>query len=54
MKDYEVRMRCVITKLVFCEASSEEEVRASPWEYANDEQELEQIDWEIISVKEIM
>lgn len=51
MKNYTVRMRCVVTKEVYCVADSEEQVRANPWDYAENEQELEQIDWDVVSVK---
>jgi len=52
MKQWEVKMKCVVTKTVTCECESEEEVRSNTWDYAVDEMETGMEDWEILSVKE--
>lgn len=46
-----VTMRCVITKEVYITDCTEDEARANPWEHAQDEHEVDQIDWDILSVK---
>jgi hypothetical protein len=50
---YELRMRCVVLKLVTCEGCTEEEARTNPWDFATDEIETDQIDWEVESVREV-
>ncbi len=47
-----VRMQCVVTKDVYCENCTEEQARSNPFDYASDEREVDQIDWEIRSVQE--
>jgi hypothetical protein len=47
-----VKMRCVVMKDVLCVACTEEEARENPWEFAADETEIDQIDWEVLSVTE--
>jgi hypothetical protein len=51
-KNWNVEMRCTITKQVHLSACTEEEANENPWDYADDEVETEQIDWEIVSMKE--
>jgi hypothetical protein len=45
-----LKMRCVVTKQVICEDCTEEEATEKPWEHATDEVEIEQVDWEVLSV----
>lgn len=52
MSTYIVTMRCVVTKIVTCENCTEEQARNQPWEYATDEHEADQIDWEVKRVEE--
>lgn len=47
-----VRIRCVVTKEVVCRDCTEDEANRNPWEFAGDEQEIDQIDWEVQSVEE--
>jgi len=49
---WDVRMRCTVTKIVHCEDCTEEEARTDPFEHAVDEQEIEQVDWEVREVTE--
>jgi hypothetical protein len=51
-RSWNVRMRCVVTKLVTCEDCTEEEARTNPFEHAVDEMEIDQVDWEVLSVRE--
>jgi hypothetical protein len=51
-KSFIVRMRCKVLKDVVCEGCTEKQARNDPFEYAIDEVEVEQEDWEVISVKE--
>lgn len=46
-----VTMRCVVTKVVTCDDCTEEEARKNPFEFAADEQETEQRDWEVERVE---
>lgn len=50
-----VRIRAVVTKLVTVEGCREEDIAEDPaslWEFAVDEQEIDQSDWEILSIEE--
>jgi hypothetical protein len=51
-KQYEVKMKCVVYKLVTCEGCTEEQAAKDPFKYAIDEMELEMVDWEVTNVKE--
>lgn len=52
MKQFSVQMKCVVYKEVTYECETEEEARNDPWDHSVDERETEQIDWEVLSVKE--
>ena len=52
MKQYVVTMVCKVRKSVTCEGGTEEQILADPWSYVVDEQEVEQIDWDITDIKE--
>lgn len=52
-KQYEVTMECIVRKLVTVEACTLEQAKTNPWEYAVDEIETEQVDWEVLRVKEV-
>ena len=49
--NWSVTMRCVVTKVVTCEGCTEEESRNNPFEFATDEQETEQRDWDVERVE---
>jgi len=51
-RTYEVAVECIVRKLVLCEGENltVEEVANNPWEYAENEREMDQIDWEVIQV----
>lgn len=53
MKKYEVKMKCVVYKVVTVECESENTAWSEPWEHSTDEQEVDQVDWEVLSVTEI-
>ena len=53
MKQFEIIMECRVKKCVTCECDLQEEAEENPWDHCVDEQELEQIDWEIESIKEV-
>jgi hypothetical protein len=48
--NWKVRVRCVVTKIVYCDNCTEEEARAEPWDYAVEEHEVEQVDWAVTGV----
>jgi hypothetical protein len=52
VKDWTVKMRCVVIKEVYCPNCTEDDARNSPWDMAQDENEIEQTDWEVLDVKE--
>ena len=52
MKIIEVIMTCKVRKLVTCEVFDGDEFNEDKvWEFAVDETELDQLDWEIDSIK---
>lgn len=56
MKEFNLRVKCVVYKNVYCKAESEDQLingEGSIWDYAEDEHEMDQIDWEVESVEEI-
>ena len=52
MKQWEVKMKCVVTKTVTVECETEDEARNNPWDHAADELETGMEDWDVLSVKE--
>lgn len=46
-----VELKCVVRKEVICADCTEEEAAANPWDHAQDEVELDQSDWEVLSIK---
>lgn len=46
-----VKMRCSVEKEVVLANCTEEEARTNPWDYAVEERELGQNDWEVTSVE---
>lgn len=46
-----VRMKCVVTKEVVVDNCTESDAESNPWEFAVDETEIEQQDWDVLSVK---
>jgi hypothetical protein len=50
--NYRVRVRCVVTKSVYCEDCTEEQARTDPFGHATDEQEMDQEDWKVLEVEE--
>lgn len=46
-----VTMVCTVRKQVICEDCTEEQAVEAPFDFAEDEVELEQIDWEVLEVK---
>jgi hypothetical protein len=53
MKQFEVRMKCVVEKLVTVECGTIEEVGSNPWGNCVDEIETDQMDWEVLSIAEV-
>jgi hypothetical protein len=45
-----VRVRCTVVKEVVSANCTEEEAITDPWDHAEDERELEQVDWEVEGV----
>lgn len=50
-QSFTVRMRCTVTKEVIVSGCSEECARIDPFEFAEEETEVEQIDYKVISVR---
>lgn len=44
-------MKCVVTKEVVVDNCTESDAESNPWEFAVDETEIEQQDWDVLSVK---
>ena len=53
MKQFEVKMKCVVTKTVTVECDTIEEAEKNTWDHAVDELETGMEDWDVLSVKEI-
>lgn len=51
-KSWIVEMMCTVRKQVIVENCTEEEANENPWDYAVDETEIDQVDWEVIGIKE--
>lgn len=51
MPQFFIRMRCTVEKMVTVEGCTEEEARNNPWDYAIDQYETGQYDWEILEVR---
>lgn len=49
--EFEVTMRCTVTKVVTVQCDDEQQARANPWDFAFDEIETEQSDWDVTGVK---
>ena len=49
-QEWIVSMRCIVHKDVYVSGCSEEEARSNPWDFASDEIETDQTDWEVIAV----
>ena len=45
-----VKMRCTVTKEVVTSECTKAEAQDDPWEHAEDEREIDQEDWEVLSV----
>lgn len=52
LRTYEARVRCVITKVVTCECA-EPPTNDTVWDHTIDEVEIDQHDWEVLSVEEV-
>jgi hypothetical protein len=46
-----VTMKCVVTKVVTCDDCTERQAEENPWDYASDERETGQEDWDVLSVE---
>lgn len=51
MSVFIVDMICKVRKSVTCENCTEEQARNQPFEFATDEQETDQLDWEVTRVE---
>lgn len=45
-----VRMRCEVVKEIYCADCTEEQARSNTFDYADDEIEIEQTDYTVLSV----
>ena len=50
MAEFEVTMKCTITKVVTVQCDDEQKAWTDPWEWATHEIETDQHDWEVLSV----
>lgn len=50
---YNVEMICTVRKLVTVECDNEQTAKNDPWEYATDEMEIDQINWEVVGVEKV-
>jgi hypothetical protein len=51
VSQFVVYMKCRVTKAITCENCTEQQARESPFEFATDEQETDQLDWEVTRVE---
>jgi hypothetical protein len=49
----EVRVRRTVITLVTCEGCTLEQAKADPFEYSVDEMEVDQVDYVVLSAKEV-
>ncbi len=47
---FTVRMERTVVTLVTCTDCTEDEARDNPWDYATDEQDIDQVDWRVLRV----
>jgi hypothetical protein len=47
-----VRLRCVVTKVVYAENCTEEQAAEDPWAYSVNEDEISQEDWKVLRITE--
>jgi len=47
MPEFEVSMRCTVTKIVTVQCDNEDQARGDPFAYATFEQEVDQLDYEV-------
>ncbi len=47
-----VTMRCIVTKSVEVSDCTFAEAQNNPWDHADNEMEVEQIDWKILKIEE--
>lgn len=52
MKTFSVEMICKVRKLITVQCDDEQVARDDPWDHATNEMEIDQIDWEVVSVTE--
>ncbi len=52
MTQYIVKLRCVVTKQVTYDGCTEDEAEKDPFEFAVDEVEVDQHDWQVIDIQE--
>lgn len=50
-KNWNVTMRCVVTKHVHLANCTEDEARNKPWEFADDEREMDMADWDVTNIE---
>ena len=52
MPSWIARIRCKVIKSVHLTDCTESQAYANPWDYADDETEIEQVDWKVEKVEE--
>lgn len=50
-QDWIVRMKREVITDVYVQNCTEDEARNDPWSYVSDEKEIDQRDWEVLSVE---
>lgn len=50
-QSWEVEMECIVRKIIITDKCTKEEAQNNPWDHAEDEREIMQVDWEVLSVK---
>jgi len=50
-KSWVVKVKCEVTKEVICSNCTEEQAHEDPFSYAEDEREIDQTDYEVVSVE---
>lgn len=51
-KNWIVTMEVTVKKEVYLENCTKEQAESNPWDYSEDELEIEMLDWEILKIEE--
>lgn len=47
-----MKMKCTVIKQVHCSDCTEDEANETPYDFSDDEMEVDQVDWEVLEITE--